>query len=710
VRRFIFPALILIPFALSLALAVAVQQALLSALSGAALTVVTVAAADLAATRLRRRARRTLLPAAPATNEEPVAPKPEPEVEEEPKSDQQDLWNIPALSEEEDRGWASVTPLLDEPEEPEHPPAAAGADEEQARPDNIVGCNVGPYQVLEQVGQGGMAAVYKGYHPELERHVAIKVLDRALTRTPELARRFRREARTIAALRHPNIVQVYDFGPLDDTHYLAMEYVEGSDLQAEIDRRQAAGHSFAPDEILDLLAPIAEALDYAHQEGVIHRDVKPGNILLTRDGQPILTDFGLAALRRTRATLITTVGRDVLGTPEYAAPEQALDAQAAGPQSDVYSLGCILYELSTGHLPFEAESPLSIALMHISEEPTPPRQHVPDLLPEVEAVILQSLAKAPEDRFSTAGILVEALRQAWTLGAAAENAPPPPASPATLSGLTIGPYEVQTRIGRGGMATVYKALHPELDRHVAIKVLARQPGDTPKLARRFRQEARTIAALRHPNIVQIHDFGSLDDTYYLVMEYVVGTTLQAILAERKENWQAWAPAEVLALVEQIGAALDYAHEHGIVHRDVKPSNLLVTEDGHYILADFGISAVRRDRTTLASTLGHAFGTPEYTAPEQAADYRAAVPQSDLYSLACIVYEMITNRLVFESPSAMSLALMHISHDPIPPTTYAPDLPPAVETVILRMLAKEPDRRLQTGAALTEALRSVWGVE
>jgi serine/threonine protein kinase len=247
----------------------------------------------------------------------------------------------------------------------------------------------------------------------LDRHVAIKVLAGALPTTPELVQRFQREARTIAALRHPNVVQVYDFGPLGDTYYLAMEYVEGSDLAAEMRSRREAEQPFSRDEILHLLGQVAEALDYAHAQGVIHRDVKPGNVLLTAEGQPILTDFGLATLRRTRATLITTIGQNVLGTPEYTAPEQALDAQAANPQSDIYSLGCILYELVTGHLPFEGDSALSIALMVISSDPMPPRGHVPDLPVAVERVILCALDKEPKRRFVTARAMVEALRRAW---------------------------------------------------------------------------------------------------------------------------------------------------------------------------------------------------------------------------------------------------------------------------------------------------------
>jgi serine/threonine protein kinase len=406
VKRTTLAAIVLsVVFGLNVVLSLTVEQTSLLAFAGAFLTTFTVVTADLVAAGLRRRARRAALPAL-AMPTQPVKEEAVPSLAA-PVEPEESLW-LPPLPEAGEGLW--VTPAIPEPEETRPVPAS---------PTELVGRYVGPYQVLERIGQGGMATVYRGFHAELGRHVAIKVLAGALPTTPELVQRFQREARTIAALRHPHIVQVYDFGPLGDTYYLAMEYVEGTDLQAEMSRRRKENRPFTSDEILRLLAQVAEALDYAHAQGVIHRDVKPGNVLLTAApqpgtlGQPILTDFGLATLRRTRATLITTIGQNVLGTPEYTAPEQALDAQAANPQSDIYSLGCILYELVTGHLPFEGDSALSIALMAISSDPMPPRAHVPDLPAAVEQVILCALDKEPKRRFATARALVEALRRAW---------------------------------------------------------------------------------------------------------------------------------------------------------------------------------------------------------------------------------------------------------------------------------------------------------
>ena len=272
------------------------------------------------------------------------------------------------------------------------------------------GRTLGPYKVLEKIGHGGMGTVYKGLHKALDRHVAIKLLEAATQVDDSLTQRFQREAKAAAGLRHPNIVQVFDFGFQDGLYYLVMEYVQGTDLQAEIDRRRKARLAFTPPEILRLLGQVADALDFAHQRGVIHRDIKPANILLTPDGQAVLGDFGLAMFRNRASQM--TLGHS-FGTPEYIAPEQAIDSRAAVPQSDIYSLGGIVYEMVTGHLPFEAETTIGLALKHISEDPIPPSRYVPNLPKTVEAVVLKALAKEPNDRFSTAKELIEALRKAW---------------------------------------------------------------------------------------------------------------------------------------------------------------------------------------------------------------------------------------------------------------------------------------------------------
>jgi len=359
---------------------------------------------DQVVVRLRRRARQAPMPfpaAAPAPTTPPTAAVAPAEALELPPTK-------PASAKEPE------TPPT-EAELPPPTPTSAAQD--------LTGRTIGPYRLLEKIGQGGMAEIYKAYHPTLNRYAAVKVMRPGLTDSGDLVARFQREAQTVAALRHPNIVQVFDFGFLDGRGYLIMEYVEGASLQEEMRRRQLAGEPWQPDEILHIVSQVADALDYAHRRGVVHRDVKPGNVLLAADDHAILTDFGLSALRRGRSTLISTLGQP-FGTPEYVAPEQAMDYRAAVAQSDQYSVGCIVYEMITGHLVFEAPTPLALALMHVTQDPIPPSHYTADLPPVVEAVILKTLAKEPDRRFPTVRAMVDALRKVWTA------TPPTPAEPA----------------------------------------------------------------------------------------------------------------------------------------------------------------------------------------------------------------------------------------------------------------------------------------
>ncbi|MCB0224180.1 MAG: serine/threonine protein kinase, partial [Anaerolineae bacterium] len=236
--------------------------------------------------------------------------------------------------------------------------------------DPLIGTRLGAYEVIEAIGEGGMARIYRGFHTELNRYAAIKVINWGLQEDPEFTERFRREAQAIASLRHPNIVQIYDFGKHASGYFMAMEFIEGSDLAVRLRQLKADQELLAKDQVIRIIKDVAAALDYAHEQGVIHRDVKPSNIMINRRGQSILTDFGLVMLpaHASQATLGNT-----FGTPHYVAPEQAISSAAAVPASDVYSLGVILFELTTGQLPFDDESPLSVALKHVSDLPPSPR-------------------------------------------------------------------------------------------------------------------------------------------------------------------------------------------------------------------------------------------------------------------------------------------------------------------------------------------------
>jgi serine/threonine protein kinase len=265
------------------------------------------------------------------------------------------------------------------------------------------GRTLGHYQIVAEIGRGGMAIVYKAWQPSLERFVALKVLPAYFQHDPEFLARFHREAKSAARLNHPNIITVHDTGEFDGVHYIAMEYVEGGSLRD----RLAAG-PLSLEEAESILAQIADALDFAHRHGLIHRDIKPANILFTDDGRPKVTDFGIA--RASDGTHLTRTGV-LMGTPEYMAPEQA-EGRPVDHRTDLYALGVVLYQMLTGRAPFQGTTPHATLHAVIYEPPPPPRQIAPGLPSAVEAVVLKAIAKQPERRFQRGADMAAALRAA----------------------------------------------------------------------------------------------------------------------------------------------------------------------------------------------------------------------------------------------------------------------------------------------------------
>lgn len=252
----------------------------------------------------------------------------------------------------------------------------------------------GRYQIIERIGGGGMALVYKAHDVLLNRNVAIKVLRQQFVNDEEFIRRFRREAQSAASLSHPNVVSVYDVGQEDDIHYIVMEYVEGQNLNEIIKERAP----LQVDEAIRIASQIADALDHAHHNQIIHRDIKPHNILIGRNGRVKVTDFGIA--RAVTSTTITQTG-SVVGSVHYFSPEHAKGV-ATGEKSDLYSLGIVLYQMLTGRLPFLGESPISVALKHLQEHFEEPRSVNPMIPQSVENIIIKSMRKNPGERYQSA--------------------------------------------------------------------------------------------------------------------------------------------------------------------------------------------------------------------------------------------------------------------------------------------------------------------
>lgn len=268
-----------------------------------------------------------------------------------------------------------------------------------------IGSSVGAYTIEEKLGQGGMATVYKAYHPKLDRHVAIKVLHPAFKEDDSFLRRFTREAQVVARLEHPNIVPVYDFAEHNGYPYLVMRYIDGDTLKDTL-----AKGSLSRKEITHIAQAIADGLDYAHKKGVLHRDIKPSNILLTKGGGVYIADFGLA--RITQAGESTMSQDMIMGTPQYISPEQAKGVNEIDGRTDIYSFGIIVYEMATGQVPFQSDTGYSIIHSQIFDAPPMPSSINDKISPQLETVLLKVLSKEPEDRFATAGEFQIAFKQA----------------------------------------------------------------------------------------------------------------------------------------------------------------------------------------------------------------------------------------------------------------------------------------------------------
>jgi serine/threonine protein kinase len=270
---------------------------------------------------------------------------------------------------------------------------------------DFVGKQIGKYKVESRIGRGAMAEVYKAYHPNLDRYVAIKVLHKVLAEKTDILNRFQREARHVASLSHPNIVQVHDFDVLGSIYYMVMEYINGRTLKGIIKGLASKGSVVPLQEAVRIASFVGQALDYAHGKEVMHRDVKPGNVMLDKNNRVVLTDFGLA--RILSGPTFTTTGA-IVGTPAYMSPEQGLGKQGDN-RSDIYSLGAMLYHLLTGRFPFTGETPIAIVYKHINAPLPSPRTLNPDIPAPLEAVIMKAMQKDPAERYQAADRMVQDL-------------------------------------------------------------------------------------------------------------------------------------------------------------------------------------------------------------------------------------------------------------------------------------------------------------
>jgi serine/threonine protein kinase len=628
-------------------------------------------------------------------------------------------------------------------------------------PTPLIGSTVAHYRILERLGGGGMGVVYKGWDLRLERYAAVKFLSPQRSGSDDFKRRFTREARTASRLEHPNICTVFE---TDETEggrlFIAMAFCEGESLKRKIER----GPLPLP-QALAIGAQVAAGLAAAHEKGVVHRDVKPGNIMVAEDGRVKIVDFGIA--RYADETRLTRTG-DVMGTTAYLAPEQFLSAET-DLRADLWSLGVVLYEMVAGRLPWSAGDERELVNAIVKRAPRPLAAQRPGMPQALERLVARALAKRPAERYQRAEELRADLLAVAELVAEPDGAGPyeqtvieaplppsrerpPPQSPAPappapapgsveargeaataggpesaaraegtgeaapglgsaaaperrpgggMLGKVIAHYRIVGPLGGGGMGVVYKAQDLSLERIVALKFLPPELTRDPDAKTRFLQEARAASALDHPNICTIHEVGETDEGQL----YLAMACYDGETLKQRLQRGRLPIDEALETAQQVARGLVKAHRHGIVHRDIKPANLMITTDEIVKILDFGIAKlVGAAGLTRA---GSSLGTPGYMSPEQARGEEVD-PRTDVWSLGAVLYEMVTGRRPFRGEHEQTVLYSLFNDEPEPVQQLRPDAPPELARIIGRMLAKDPEQRYPTAAAAFADLRALYG--
>jgi serine/threonine protein kinase len=545
--------------------------------------------------------------------------------------------------------------------------------------------------------------------------------------------RARHHARVLSAVAHPNISLVHDLGELPDgIMYVVMDRLRGVPLKLD--------GSMDQDEARDILSQLLSALHAAHVAGSVHGNLRPSNVFLCRRAacSPVVK--------------VLDFGSDPRSRPRYMSPE-SLGGAAFDPRSDLWASGVILYRMLTGHHPFPQQT-IPELLSAIEARPaSPPSARRAGISKHWDSVIARALDRDSKRRFADALEFADALRDRTpssgrVLLPSLVSVPPPSyaerdgqtvhgpspdfsqendieepvfaldraplsrlsAAESLMSRLIAGKYKLESLLGTGSAGAVYRAIHQDLGRKVAVKILHKHNRDNPHVVRRFKVEARVISTLDHVNVTRILDFGEeRDGLLYLVMEYVAGPSLETLIASQGKI----PTPRVLTIGIQVCNALVAAHKLGITHRDIKPENiLLITSpndtDGadHVKVCDFGTAKLR-----VASELGDVTGarmlcgSPAYMSPEQARceeiDHRA-----DIYSLGVTLYEALVGELPIVAPGLAQLLFQTQSQAPVAPSTLLPGIDPLLEDILLRMLEKDPNRRHQTAREVRGELREV----
>ncbi len=625
--------------------------------------------------------------------------------------------------------------------------------------------NFNRYLLLKRIARGGMGEVFlatpAGTIDGAERPCVLKVIRREHIEDTSFLARFLDEARIQAQLEHPGVVRVLE-AALDTAGkpFCVFEHVEGRNLSEVRLRAQQLGIRVAwPDAVAVALA-LCEGIAHVHERTdaqgqpleIVHRDLSPQNVMLAYGGDVKLIDFGTARGQNRRCHTIAGI---VFAKPGYVAPEVA-NNNPGGIPADIYAIGIMLWEMLSGRRFLTGEASEHLAAVAAGKRIPSPVAELVQAPPELDVILqrmtateiderypsaceamqdfIQLLKRAPSTHDGQRSVrvrisqlmhrlypseptrtraefvrLVAAAKQ--TLAPASAMVPPPspeppaieePVDPDVLKGTR---YKLLGELGKGSWGLVYEALHLDLGRRVALKVLAPEAAGNHEGFERFRREARTVAQLEHENIVTAYDFGKAEDgRAYLSMELLRGDALdQLLLRNGAFEWRS-----AVTLTIQACHALQAAHEAGIVHRDIKPANLFLTRTGIVKLLDFGIAHLKQQPEPIEHD-PEAFvvvGTPEYMAPEQATGAEATA-SSDVYALGSVLYEMLTGEQPFCADNIPALVAMKLNQNPVSARkrNKSRQIPKHVDRVISQALASNPERRFASALDLQTALEA-----
>jgi eukaryotic-like serine/threonine-protein kinase len=449
-----------------------------------------------------------------------------------------------------------------------------------------------------------------------------------------------------------------------------------------------------PRDAAGLVQQLADAVHYAHQKGVLHCGLKPSNVLLTADGVPKITNFGLRAHREQPERWQQLASRRI---PSYLAPELA-DGRFAdvGPATDVYALGAILYKLLTGQPPFLADTLAQTWEQMRAQMPPLPSSVQPDVPKILDAVCLKCLAKEPHERYPSAGELAQELGEFLT------TERPTISRQAAMLGAIHG-YTLFGKLGEDAMSIVYEARHLASGRRVALRTMRPEHRYGEPLRARLRQVAQSVSRLRHPNIEEVQECGDHDGCPFFVTELLSGGSLRRKLDDGEMPIGAAA-----VLVRTLARAMEAVHQLRIIHGNLQPSKILLAADGTPKISDFigGWRAheVSPEMSAMTVSASEVIGTPRYLAPEQLAGETGAIgPPVDVYALGLLLYELLTQRLPFRGAALWELFHQVLHEPPLPPRKLRADVPVALDCVCLRCLAKKPTQRYPSAGALADDL-------